>query len=51
MVEVQKKIICICWLSECECQFQRHTKGFTLCESKEIWDLCKTNKELSYGDD
>ena len=45
------KKICICWLSECKCQFQRHTNAFTLCESFEIFRLCSDHKDINYGDE
>ncbi len=44
-----KITMCLCWLGECDCQFQRHRKHFTLCESHEIWKLCSKNKPLNQG--
>ena len=41
--------MCLCWLDECDCQFQRHRKHFTVCESHEIWKLCIKNKPLNHG--
>lgn len=42
---MSKEIICLCWLSECNCQFQHHKGYLTLCESKEIFDLCISKKD------
>ena len=47
----ETKEICLCWLSECDCQFQRHRKIFTLCESLEIWKRCVKKEPLNCGDD
>jgi len=47
----ETKNICLCWLSECDCQFQRHNGVFTLCVSLEIWKICINNEELNYGDE
>lgn len=41
--------ICLCWLDECDCQFQRHRNGITICESHEIWKLCTKNEDLNHG--
>jgi len=46
---MERKEMCICPYSECECQFQRHIGLLTLCESKEIWDKCKSDPDtLNY---
>jgi len=48
---VQQKPLCICWLSECTCQFQRHTKSFVLCDDHEIFQKCLNHEDINYGDD
>ena len=54
--EVKKKMstvrMCLCWLDEDDCQFQRHLQsGAVICESYEIWQLCVRKKELNRGYD
>jgi len=45
----EKKTICLCWLSECDCQFQRHRGPLTICESHEIYKKCLKNEDLNDG--
>jgi len=44
-----QQTLCICWLSEYYCQFQRHTKSFILCEDHEIFQKCLNNEDINYG--
>lgn len=48
---LEKKTICLCWLDECDCQFQRHRGPFTFCESHEIYKKCLKNEDLNDGVD
>jgi len=45
----EKKTICLCWLSECDCQFQRHRGSLTICENHEIYKKCLKNEDLNDG--
>ena len=42
---------CLCYLSECNCQFQRHTNCLVFCSDPEIFQLCLNNEDINYGDD
>ena len=41
---------CLCWLSECKCQFQRHTDYCVFCDDPEIFRLCLDNEDINYGE-
>jgi len=43
------KKVCLCWLSECFCQFQRHKGPFTICESQEIFRKCLNKEDINDG--
>jgi len=47
--EPKKPVHCLCWLSECNCQFQRHKGPLTFCESYEIWKLCTNKEDINDG--
>lgn len=40
---------CICYLSECYCQFQHHITFLTFCEDPEIFQLCLNKVDINYG--
>lgn len=42
---------CLCWLSECNCNFQRHIGLLTFCDDPEIFRKCLNNEDINYGDD
>ena len=46
-----QQTLCICWLSECYCQFQQHTKHFVLCDDPEIFQKCLNNEDINHGDE
>ena len=55
-VWVKRKILipaqsrCLCWLSECYCQFQKHTAHFVFCDDPEIFQLCLNKEAINYED-
>ena len=48
---VPKDAICLCWLSECNCQFQHHRNHLVFCDSPEIFQLCINNEDINYGNE
>jgi len=46
---VPEDSLCLCWLLECNCQFQRHTNCFVFCEDPEIFQLCINKEDINYG--
>ncbi len=45
-----EKCLCLCWLSECYCQFQHHTDHFVVCDDPEIFKLCLDKEDINYGE-
>lgn len=46
---IPQDVKCLCWLSECYCQFQRHSIHFTFCVDPEIYRLCLDKEDINYG--
>ena len=50
LIPQDSKCLCLCWLSECYCQFQRHL-GLVFCDDPEIFQLCLNKEDINYGED
>ncbi len=50
-IQIPPDAKCLCWLSECYCQFQRHATNFVFCDDPEIFRLCLDKENINYGDD
>jgi len=49
--QIPENAKCLCWLSECKCQFQRHTDFLVFCDDPEIFQKCLDKEDINYGDD
>ena len=48
---IPAQVRCLCWLSECYCQFQKHTAHLVFCDDPEIFRLCVDHEDINHGDD
>ena len=50
-ISIPRGVKCLCWLSECYCQFQQHRGHFVFCDDPEIFRLCLDKKDINYEGD